>query len=272
MASFALVVSANVAVAEQAQSDVDQHYYAVNGLVEFFEYRQQPATVLLQTSRTPARGLRFEIVGTVHVNTSNGVIVGPDTGTAYQLIDVYEIKASKDPYKGTLAINSDDNLKHFAMPKDRFDKALADGYIQRRALVAWKPTVAFGAVLALPFKLRPRIEGHNRDITTDVTLGGYVGPRWRISPTKPFYLNLVFTAGLTLLPMNNSVTPDADAESSTTVPGLTVAGGVIFTLDSFQIGFLSGRDYASGDLGARWIYNTKQWFSLSVGFTFLKAG
>jgi len=72
------------------------------------------------------------------------------------------------------------------------------------------------------------------------------------------------------VPINGGVTSSpAGTAGTTTVPAITIAAGVIFQFDSFQLGLLTGRDYASGELGDNWIYNTKQWYSFSLGFSFL---
>ncbi|MCE7926311.1 MAG: hypothetical protein DYG98_24975 [Haliscomenobacteraceae bacterium CHB4] len=52
-------------------------------------------------------------------------------------------------------------------------------------------------------------------------------------------------------------------------PGITWSTGFIFQFDKFNIGFLLGKDYASG-IGDQWIYQDKMWYSFAIGYSFTK--
>jgi hypothetical protein len=131
------------------------------------------------------------------------------------------------------------------------------------------PRLAYGLSFALPFKLRPRIEGHNRQIDTDVTFGGFAGFEWRLSNVHDYYLAAVGSTGLALLPINENTTSPGSMSGNGKTPGVSLAAGVVLRLNDFQLGVMWGRDYAAGDVADTWIYNTRDWLSFSVGYTLL---
>jgi hypothetical protein len=234
------------------------------------------STVSLGNSKILAQGLKFEVSYQTQIG-SDGSAAGA-TNTIYSVIRVIPIINNSDKrFANTTYINSEDNDKHFAIAKQDFDRAVADGLIEKQystLTFGWNG-VTFGTSLKLPFKLRPRLtlsDGthRNRAISSDISLGAHVGLRTRISHVSPYYAGLVFTVGLALLPISADETKNGDATTgTTTVPGLTAAGGVIIELGNFQLGVLAGKDYASGPQGASWLYNNQWWYSVAVGFAFV---
>jgi hypothetical protein len=271
------IVAVRPALADAAaQADLADVYYQVNGLVYMRSVTEQrgPQVGGEATQTLAEEGLKFRVIGSVIADPDLPATVPPTKPVkTFQVIEFYPIKEDKqaaDKNLNRLYIEKY-NARRFAIAKDAFDTYLAQGYIQKRARVGVDAVhLTYGAALSVPFKLRRHTAEHNRDIVTDVTLAGYFGPKWRISAEHEFFVSLVGNAGLALVPINSSSTTSAaDMDGNTTVPAVTVAGGVIFQLDSFQLGFLTGRDYASGDLGSTWIYNAVQWYSFSLGFSFL---
>ena len=125
-----------------------------------------------------------------------------------------------------------------------------------------------GTLLA-PIKIRPekKIDDTNTipwELSTDISLGQYIGYRFPLSKTNPYYLTVpTFTLGTSLLSINSSnTTPESD--SSTTL-GLTWSTGIILDLNGFNVGLLLGKDYAPGQAGRDWIYNKETWFSIGFG-------
>ncbi len=124
-----------------------------------------------------------------------------------------------------------------------------------------------GTLLA-PIKIRPdkSVKGENIpwELSTDITLGQYLGFRFPVSQKNPFYITVpTITLGTSLLSINSSNT-NPESESSTTL-GLTWSTGIILDLNGFNIGFLWGKDYAPGTSGVNWIYNKENWFSIGFG-------
>jgi hypothetical protein len=134
----------------------------------------------------------------------------------------------------------------------------------------WRDAQVTGGQLTLPFKIR-RNDAHSTfRLTTDVTLGGYVGYTRRLSQTRDFYLTVPLTAGLTFINLNdNNTTLDLSLSETEVIPGLTWSTGIIVQMDKYNIGLLFGKDYAS-NVGDQWDYHGKMWWSFGIGFVFFQ--
>jgi hypothetical protein len=127
-----------------------------------------------------------------------------------------------------------------------------------------------GGQITLPFKIRKSQENETFKLTTDVTLGGYIGYTRKIALEKDYYLTVPLTAGLTFINLNNNNTALAvEAAESDVVPGITWSTGLVFQLDQYSLGLMFGKDYAS-DVGNQWAYHGKLWWSFGIGFVFLQ--
>ena len=134
----------------------------------------------------------------------------------------------------------------------------------------WRGAQVSGGQLTLPFKIRRTQEHSTFRLTTDVTLGGYVGYTRRLSEKREFYLTIPLTAGLTFINLNdNNTTLDLSSSDTEVVPGLTWSVGVILQMDKYNMGLLFGKDYA-GNVGNQWEYHGKLWWSFGIGFVFLQ--
>lgn len=132
----------------------------------------------------------------------------------------------------------------------------------------WKDLECTGGQLTLPFKIRPKAETHSFRLTTDVTVGAYIGLTKRLSATKDFYLTIPLAAGLTFINLNdNNTSFDRDLEEAEVVPGLTWSTGIILQLEKYSLGLMFGKDYAS-EVGDQWEYHRRMWWSFGIGFTF----
>lgn len=130
-----------------------------------------------------------------------------------------------------------------------------------------------GGQLTIPFKIRPKAEHGTFRLTTDVTLGAFIGLTKRLSTKKDHYITIPLTAGLTFININDNNTSlefaAADAGETDVVPGLTWSSGVIIQLDQYNLGLIFGKDYAS-EVGNQWLYHKKMWWSFGLGFSFTK--
>lgn len=125
-------------------------------------------------------------------------------------------------------------------------------------------------ILTVPFKLRPSSDSSNFSLSTDVTIGPYIGITKRISSRRPIYITIPFTAGLTFINIQNNSTQINQQENMIDlVSGVSWSTGLIIQLDNFDFGFVLGRDYASG-LGNSWKYHNKTWYSFAIGYSFMK--
>jgi hypothetical protein len=119
--------------------------------------------------------------------------------------------------------------------------------------------------------LRPKQGEENFQMTTDVTVGAYGGIRKRISKYSPTYITIPAVLGLSFINVNENTTTNvgtADIKSGIT-PGWTWATGIVIQTNRLTLGFVFGRDYASG-YADDWIYHNKTWYSFAIGYSFLK--
>lgn len=260
--AFLLVSHLNFAQQDQSRI-TDPFYYKVVGLMYAYNYNinvPKPET----TFKIPKRGLGFEVVRKE---------LNPAKTDSIYVIEFFNLVKATDEKLGLFGsdkfINADDNDKYFWVSKPEFDALLQQGVFKKSYNRNYRPT--FGANVSLPFKFRPKTEGENLRITPDITLGGFIGGKFRIHRTERFYLTIpVVTLGLATLPITGE-TVDAGANDLTgdgLVLGVTASTGLVFQLDDFQMGFMTGWDHAAGELGRNWIYNSKQWYSFSIGYTF----
>jgi hypothetical protein len=162
------------------------------------------------------------------------------------------------------------NGKILCIPKEDFDK------LEKKPLysVSFKKLRNYqitAGQLTLPFKLRPKQGDTKFQMTTDVTVGAYGGIRKRISKYSQTYLTVPFVLGLSFINVNENTTTNtgtADIKSGVT-PGWTWATGLIIQTNRLTLGFVLGRDYASG-YAEDWIYHDKTWYSFGIGYSFLK--
>jgi hypothetical protein len=160
------------------------------------------------------------------------------------------------------------NGKTFAMKKSDFDVIEKSTHYSVGFNKLKNYNLSFG-ILTIPFKLRPKIDSVNFNITTDVTLGPYFGITKRFSPTKRYYFTIPATLGLSYININDNNTSNINEDNEIgIVPGITWSTGLILQLEDFNIGVVLGQDYASS-VGDDWIYNGKLWFSFAIGYNFL---
>jgi len=128
-----------------------------------------------------------------------------------------------------------------------------------------------GGQLTIPFKIRPKAEHGTFRLTTDVTLGAFVGLTKKLSETKEHYLTIPLTAGLTFININDNNTSmefaATDDPETGVVPGLSWSSGILLQLDQYNLGLIFGKDYAS-EVGDQWLYHRKMWWSFGLGFSF----
>lgn len=140
----------------------------------------------------------------------------------------------------------------------------------KRPFWLWRNAQVTGGQLTLPFKIRRTPEHNTFRLTTDVTLGGYVGYTRRLSEKRDFYLTVPVTAGLTFININdNNTTLDRSASDSEVIPGLSWSTGIVVQLEKYNFGLMIGKDYAS-EVGNQWAYHGKLWWSFGIGFVFLQ--
>lgn len=255
---------------KQNNGEATLAYQLTSPLANFFEvsnrYRLEPDTIFYVD-----RGFRIR----------PGIDEFKKSGTTYVVIRYFDIRGyGRQPIADSSArLAEGDSLPvHFplfelpdsirndrflAMEKSEFEKLDFDTLFAR-----WPGEFASGQ-LTIPFKLRAKQGENNSQITTDVTLGAYVGWRCRISRRQPFFITLPVNLGLTFVNINENTTSTTESEGSGIVPGWTFATGLIFEYNKVNAGVVVGRDYASG-IGDDWIYHNKNWWSFAIGYSFMR--
>ena len=91
-----------------------------------------------------------------------------------------------------------------------------------------------GGQLTIPFKIRPKAEHGTFRLTTDVTLGAFIGLTKKLSEKKEHYLTIPLTAGLTFININNNNTSmefaASDDPETGVVPGRSWSSGILLQL------------------------------------------
>lgn len=257
---------------QQSESDEKFDYLTIGHftLKKFNIKENKPLTEF----KIPKSGTRFTI---------KNKVVHPVNDYNIYLIDIldypnkYKEGSKKDKLieydqRGSdLYINIIDNDELFWIKSEELDNLLEEEFVLKRYYL--HPKFAYGASLSVPFKIRPETDDFNMKITPEITLGGYVGLKQRLSRFKDIYVYIpVVTLGVTTLGINeNNIikeTGNNEEVQDGLVLGRTFSVGTIFEFKSFQIGLIGGFDKAGGEIGKDWVYNDKFWYSFSIGYSF----
>lgn len=187
-----------------------------------------------------------------------------------QILDSLKLLAQKEILKRPVHVDIvGRNGLRLAIPKDDFEKLNLQGKLQDVYSLKWRHSTKLASgFMTVPFKLRPAQDSVNFNMTTDITLGAYIGVKKRISKQGNNFIVIPATLGLSYINVGNSETSNVNTENnSSVVPGWTWSTGLVFDLNGFNIGVVLGQDYASG-VGQDWIYNKKMWYSFSIGYSF----
>lgn len=259
----------------QEQKSNERFYFKAAPAVAFQEFNVQAGTII-RAKRTNAF-LKF------YVLDNTPVTIGGVDYIQVRFYDISEEDASMKVWDATNSnqvalkgnsfyINSADNGKIFLVEANKI--VVENESVQKVYRRFTKQPVIYGANLTAPFKLRPKIGEKNYTFSPEVNVGGYVGLSIRLSRTEPIFLNApVVGLGFSSININDESHAEGEGVKQNGMAwGLTSSYGVVFQLYDFQIGFLLGHDFVSGDIGKNWIYNQMPWYSFSIGFSFLGGG
>lgn len=166
-------------------------------------------------------------------------------------------------------INSEDNGKRFFIKTNELSRFLEDGNIEQQ-FKKWSPKLVTGATISTPFKFRPKVGDKNYIFSPELSLGPFIGANFRMDKKLPIFLNLILSAGINSININDNVQLDEDEKDGLALGFYTSVGAVV-QINDFQVGALYGYDFVSGEMGKNWLYNEKPWFSFSIGFNFLSS-
>lgn len=164
-----------------------------------------------------------------------------------------------------------DGLK-LALSKETFDRLELEGKIADIYSLEWRHSTKLASgFMTVPFKLRPKQDSVNFNMTTDITLGAYIGVKKRVSRKTNNFIVIPATLGLSYINIGNSETSNVNTkDNSSVIPGWTWSSGIVFDLNGFNVGLVFGQDFASG-VGDNWLYNKKMWYSFSIGYSFFNS-
>ncbi len=125
-------------------------------------------------------------------------------------------------------------------------------------------------VLTIPIKIRPKIDQAPLQFIGDVSLGSYLGYQTgRVNITDDGQKSYSQTFAIFAAPGAVQIDPSvAQTDQSNISLGFSFGVGYLVNLNNFQIAFVTGFDYISGDVSSSWIYQGKQWYSFTIGFDF----
>lgn len=161
---------------------------------------------------------------------------------------------NKEDYDQNFWIESDIIEKHTGIEHYRYANAV------------------FSGLLTAPFKYRLKIDDAPESIIDgDFNIAPFIGWKWRVSSTRPFYVAPFGFAGVTSLNYNSANNDNiSDSDILENGVGLTYGLGLSFRFGSVSPGFIIGWDKGFGNLGSGFMYNNKTWISFSVNYDFFK--
>jgi hypothetical protein len=133
-----------------------------------------------------------------------------------------------------------------------------------------RATSLTSGLLVLPIKVRPAGAGRPFDFSRDITLGTVAGPRMRLSPTAPMFLDALLGVGITSTRLDPNSTRD-QVETPVDRAALTWTFGLMFEVNSFQFGLHTGKDYISNPNQRDWVYQGKRWYAIGLGYNLLSS-
>lgn len=200
------------------------------------------------------------------------------SGVKYQLVTIpgNSDKQNQDKFQtlanGTIVypragktVNAPDYDQNFWMEVDVIDNETQTEYYKYANDV-------FSGLLTAPFKYRLK-SGDSPEslIDGDFNIAPFLGWKWRVSSTRPFYLAPFGFAGVTSLNYNSANNSNiTDSEQLENGTGLTYGLGLSFRFGDVSPGFIIGWDKGFGDLGEAFKYNDTPWISFSVNYDFFK--
>lgn len=126
-----------------------------------------------------------------------------------------------------------------------------------------EPDVAGGTVI-IPVKMR----FNQFDFSRDFALGLTIGPRWRMTSYRDYYINWLFAFNVNIATID-SASSGGKVRQTTDKGALGAATGVVFDFNGPQVGVFLGWDWLSNrdKIATNWRYQGKPWISAGLGFT-----
>lgn len=263
-------LSFSIIVFGQKQDFEKKLYIELNGRTSFYEVNNRYQLLTDTVFHTNSGFYVFPEYDEIKIDDTDYLILRyPSFSNGHQSVrDQEDVVALTE----TLSVNTElnnQNGKLLAIKKSEFELLDKQTYYSINFFKLKNYNWSSG-ILTVPFKLRPAIDTLNSNITTDITLGPYFGLTKRISHTNKYYITIPFNLGLSYININNHNTTNlSNPDDINLIPGISWGSGLILQLADFNIGFVFGKDYATG-IGSKWVYNNEFWYSFAIGYNFLK--
>ncbi len=228
---------------------------------------QEREKIIQQQEKILLDSLFLESIDSLFINDTTKTKIYTEILDSLTVLSKLERK--KKPYH--VDIVGRNGLK-LALSKETFDRLKLEDKITDVYSLKWRHSTKLASgFMTIPFKLRPKQDSINFNMTTDITLGAYIGLKKRISRKANNFIVIPATLGLSYINVGNNETSNVNTENnSSVIPGWTWSSGIVFDLNGFNVGFVFGQDFASG-VGDDWLYNKKMWYSFSIGYSFFNS-
>lgn len=261
-----MILASSSVLAQQEQKGNGEYFdYEIKQSlrIKHFRYDSQSVDSTPANDKTVYDGIIFHVVYDMKHDTTYG---------DYYVIRFYKIKpdSSSDFQSDSTIINSTNTLQnefnYWCLPASYLKD---EERVIKRYSTWWKSSRLVAGQLTIPFKVRPRIGAAPADFTGDFTIGATGGWGMRLSHYKQNHINLTVGGGLTSIGAD-SLTTGGYLSESQRWSALTGALAITVDFNGFQIGGVTGCDFVGGTPGNKWIYNMKPWFSIGIGYQFIK--
>lgn len=160
------------------------------------------------------------------------------------------------------------NGKTLAIEKEKYERLKK----KNRYKIWFKNLNLSYGTLSVPFKLRPSIDTGGAIVpailTTETSIGPYIGIFSRIAREEEIYLGLTANVGASFIDVNTNNTFGSQPQNPNNFSvGVSWSVGAMFRVENFTVGYVLGMDHSYGS-EADWYYNGKLWHSFSIGYNF----
>lgn len=272
--TFLLILSLliySISFSQRYYSNNDTFKFKANGII--YMYHFDPNDKKLSKTEFYTEYGHFIKIGEFKDISGNKIT------TNYFLMRLANVQDIPDN-TGEKEMKRSDFGKIYAIEIQKFDELFKKDFILKRYDL-WKDKevglrygmdFTYGAQISVPFKLRPPVNSQPLRLTPELNLGGFIGARLRIKRYHDAYLYpFVLSAGVGTVGINeNNTINENSIKGDSQILAANASTGFVFRWKDFQLGFLTGWDWATGDLGKEWVYQGRPWYSIAIGFRFLE--
>ncbi len=137
---------------------------------------------------------------------------------------------------------------------------LCTKYYSKENSFSWGFTV-------MPYKLRFGNRADRKfNFTNNFTIGITSGWSYRFKGRHEKNIALLGSVGVSAFSVD-SLTTKGTTKQSIATSAFTPAIGIVYEHEGFQVGIFTGADYCINELSRTWVYQSKPWLSVGMGFS-----